>query len=170
MSRATVRSAIVNYLTTASIPGLAKVFTAAPKMAQGQDYYGVTTQGGSGAFAFVHINHETEPQIAVGGLGGGAKMLIYDVGLVVRFKSYNTDQTSYMDAYDTIIENIKKRIRSDPRLGTALLPANQQVFISGKEGHGIEVISDLPALDAESQAIHQWSVVTWEITEYLVPA
>lgn len=163
MSRATVRKAIVQSITSAQIPFLARVFPAAPKIAQGEDYYGAQTFGGSGAFAFVHINHESEPQIATGGLQGGAKMLIYEVGLVVRFKSVKTDNTAYMDDYDVLIEGIKDQLRVDPTLGS-------QVLISAKEGHGIEVVSDLPVLSDDSQSIHQWSVVQWEVDEYLTPA
>jgi hypothetical protein len=65
----------------------------------------------------VFIQQETETRLAIGGSHNGWKRVDYTVVLQVFQHSLHRDSTAAMDDYDTLIDAIKERLRSDHNFG-----------------------------------------------------
>jgi hypothetical protein len=155
MSRSTIRAAVASYFTTPAIPNLT-IYTSEPRI---QPSPLPVDGSGSGASAFVYIEREREYRRALGGAQGGKKEIVYEVGLVVTFRS-NKSGDQAMGDYDSVVENIKSRLRADRTLG-----APGVVFQAGESGTGIEIISDLPK--KIGQLVEIWSVVRFTVSEWI---
>lgn len=155
MSRAEVRSAVANFFAPPAVAGLNTVYRSEPKIIQGQDFFAGAAAGiGTGAVGVVHIERESEQRRALGGATSGKKRIDYDVAMIIRFRSDLVSGTAAMDAYDTMIDGIKTRLRSDRQLNAA-----GTIFSAGEAGEqggsDIEIISDLPV--KEGQVVHIWT-------------
>ena len=158
VSRATVRSAVASFLTPPAVTGLNHVYTAPPKVAPGQDW-SLALGKGSGAVAVIHIEHEHEERIAMGGATQGWKRVHYNVALLVRFRSVKPNPVDAMTDYDTLIDNIKAKLRSDHTLGQQ----SGVVFSAGEEDLGITITSDMPVVT--NGETHIWTAVQFTVIE-----
>lgn len=159
MSRATVRAAIVAWFQPPNVPGLNKLFSAMPKLIQGDDAFSIVGQG-SGAVGFPYVQGKREWRYTMG--PQGQKLIAYNVGLVVMFRSVKPTAEEAVSDHDDLMDAIEARLRSDNTLGG-------QVFLAG-EGAGLgeadlETESDLPR--QVNQAIHVWSVLKFSVAEQL---
>jgi hypothetical protein len=129
------------------VAGIGTVHRALPRTTPGTDF-GLEANGGSGAVCWIHIDGERESRRALGGAHSGIKQVDYQVGLVIEFRSVKADAEAAQDDFDTMIEALKERIRSDRQLGTVGSPS--PIFLAGEgEQPGqpdLDVISDLPKL------------------------
>lgn len=111
MGRAAVRQAVADYLSSAGVTGLSKVFQHPPKFTGEGEFVASSDPGHtSGAVIFVHLREQNERRIAVGGATSGLKMRVYSVGLicVFRSKTANTEEVGAdNDAFlDSLVDAI----------------------------------------------------------------
>jgi hypothetical protein len=113
--RTGVRATLYNFLLTPQIATLNQVFTSFPKNINFQ----VNASAGqmSRAAAVIFIASERESRIAVGGATNGWKRVDYTIILQVYHHSLQPQSQDAMTDFDTLIDNIKTRLRSDHNFG-----------------------------------------------------
>jgi hypothetical protein len=113
--RVGVRATLSTFLINGNITGLNQVFTSFPKRINFQ----VNSTAGqlSRAAAVVFIASERENRLAVGGATNGWKRVDYSVILQIFHHSLQRDAEDAMSDFDTLIDNIKTRLRSDHTFG-----------------------------------------------------
>ena len=113
--RTGVRSTLYTFLTSPQISTLNQVFTSFPKRIN----YQVNSQAGqlSRAAAVIFIQGESETRLAIGGATNGWKRVDYSVILQVFQHSLERNAEAAMTAFDTLIDDIKTRLRSDHNFG-----------------------------------------------------
>lgn len=158
MSRAQVRSQLVQFLSTATaIPDLNQVFSSFPK----QINFQVNAQAGqkSRAAAVVFISGESEQRIALGGATSGKKRVDYNVVVEVYHHSLQNNAEDAMNDFDLTIDGIKDRLRSDHRFGDT----NGNLIWQGAEP-AIDVEYSEPAT-SERGATECWAVIRFQVTQ-----
>ena len=113
--RTGVRSTLYTFLTTPPIATLNQVFTSFPKRINYQ--VGSTAGQLSRAAVVIYIQSESETRLAIGGATSGWKRVDYSVILQVFQHSLQRNAEDAMTDFDTLIDNIKTRLRSDHRFG-----------------------------------------------------
>jgi len=113
--RTGVRSTLYTFLTTPAIATLNQVFTSFPKRINYQ--VGSTAGQLSRAAVVIYIQSESETRLAIGGATSGWKRVDYSVILQVFQHSLQRNAEEAMTDFDTLIDNIKTRLRSDHRFG-----------------------------------------------------
>lgn len=113
--RTGVRSTLYTFLTTPQITTLNQVFTSFPKRIN----YQVNSTAGqlSRSAVVIFIASENETRLAIGGATSGWKRVDYSVILQVFQHSLQRNSEDAMTDFDTLIDNIKTRLRSDHRFG-----------------------------------------------------
>jgi hypothetical protein len=113
--RTGVRATLYTFLSSPQIGNLNQVFTSFPKRID----FNVNTTPGSDtrAAAIIFIASETESRIAIGGATNGIKRIDYTIILQIYQHSFERNAEAAMTSFDTLIDNIKTRLRSDHRFG-----------------------------------------------------
>jgi len=113
--RSGVRATLSAFISNPPIPTLNQVFVSFPKRIN----YQVNSQPGqlSRSAVVVYIAGENESRIAIGGAHSGWKRIDYTVILQVYQHSMERNSEEAMTAFDTLIDNIKTRLRSDHNFG-----------------------------------------------------
>jgi len=113
--RTGVRATLASFLATPQIVTLNQVFTSFPKRINFQ----VNSVAGqlSRAALVVFIQSENETRLAIGGATNGWKRVDYSIVLQVFHHSLQRNAEDAMTDFDTLIDNIKTRLRSDHRFG-----------------------------------------------------
>ena len=113
--RAGVRLTLSKFLSNPPVETLNQVFTSFPKRINFQ----VNSQPGqlSRSAVVIYIESETESRIAIGGAHNGWKRIDYSVILQVYQHSLQRESENAMADFDTLIDNIKERLRSDHNFG-----------------------------------------------------
>ena len=113
--RTGVRATIYSFLSSPQITNLNQIFTSFPKRI---DFNVNTTAGSSSrAAAIIFIAAERESRIAIGGATNGIKRIDYTIILQIYQHSFVRNAEDAMTDFDTLIDNIKTRLRSDHRFG-----------------------------------------------------
>ena len=133
--RTGVRSTLYTFLSSPSITGLNQVFTSFPKRINFQ----VNSQPGqlSRAACVIFIQSENETRLAIGGATSGWKRVDYSVILQIYLHSLQRNAEDVMTDFDTLIDNIKTRLRSDHTFGDPtgnLVWQGAEPIISGSYG------------------------------------
>ena len=113
--RTGVRATLATFLTTPQIATLNQVFTSFPKRINFQ----VNSIAGqlSRAALVVFIQSENETRLAIGGATNGWKRVDYSIVLQIFHHSLQRNAEDAMTDFDTLVDNIKTRLRSDHRFG-----------------------------------------------------
>ena len=113
--RTGVRATLYTFLLTPQIVTLNQIFTSFPKRIN----YQVNSTAGqlSRAAAVIYIAAENETRLAIGGATSGWKRVDYTIILQVYQHSLQRNSEEAMTDFDTLIDNIKTRLRSDHRFG-----------------------------------------------------
>jgi hypothetical protein len=113
--RVGVREKLAKFLANPPITGLNVVHTSFPKRIQFQE----NSQPGqlSRAQVVIFIQSETETRLAIGGAHDGWKRVDYNVIIQIFLHSLERDAVIAMDAFDTLVDAIKTRLRSDHNFG-----------------------------------------------------
>lgn len=113
--RTGVRATLASFLATPQIVTLNQVFTSFPKRINFQ----VNSTAGqlSRAALVVFIQSENETRLAIGGATNGWKRVDYSIVLQIFHHSLNRNAEDAMTDFDTLVDNIKTRLRSDHRFG-----------------------------------------------------
>ena len=157
MSRAEVRSQLNTFLVTPPVTGLNQVFTSFPKQINFQD--GSTAGQKSRAAAVIFIEYENESRIALGGDTSGKKRIDYGMVLQVFHHSMQRDAQDSMDDFDTTIDNIKDRLRSDHRFGNP----NGNLIWQGAEPE-INVQYGEPS-SSDRGVTETWASIRFQVTQ-----
>jgi hypothetical protein len=113
--RTGVRETLTSFISNPPIPTLNQVFTSFPKRIN----YQVNAQPGqmTRSAAVVFIAAENETRLAIGGAHSGWKRVDYAVVIQLYTHSMHTNAESAMADFDTLVDNIKERLRSDHNFG-----------------------------------------------------
>lgn len=113
--RTGVRATLAQFLTRQPVPTLNQVFTSFPKRINFQ----VNSQPGqlTRSACVIFIASETENRLAIGGATNGWKRVDYTVILQIYSHSMHRNAEAVMTDFDTLIDNIKERLRSDHNFG-----------------------------------------------------
>lgn len=166
MSASLVRAAVADYLRPT--PGITKMFRDEPWIVTSEAW--LTPDGLPGTVAYVHIDRDSETRIALTGINpdGLGKVISYELSIVVLYQYAIPDQPddkdSWVDGLDTLIDDLKARIRADPTLGTGpggvVWQAGEGAFGGGPD---LEVQRDLPKL--HHGKVLSWNALTLKLTE-----
>ena len=113
--RTGVRATLYNFLIAPPIATLNQVFQSFPKRINYQ--VGSTAGQLSRAAVVIYIATENETRLAIGGPTSGWKRVDYTIILQVYQHSLQRNSEDAMTDFDTLIDNIKTRLRSDHRFG-----------------------------------------------------
>jgi hypothetical protein len=113
--RTGVRATLATFLSTPPIATLNQVFTSFPKRINFQ--VGSTAGQLSRAAVVVFIQSENETRLAIGGATNGWKRVDYSIVLQIFHHSLHRNAEDAMTDFDTLVDNIKTRLRSDHRFG-----------------------------------------------------
>ncbi len=113
--RTGVRATLYTFLLTPQIVTLNQIFTSFPKRINYQ--VGSTAGQLSRAAAVIYIASENETRLAIAGATSGWKRVDYTIILQVYQHSLQRNSEEAMTDFDTLIDNIKTRLRSDHRFG-----------------------------------------------------
>jgi hypothetical protein len=157
--RTGIRSTLYTFLTTPPVTGLNQVFTSFPKRINFQ----VGSQPGqlSRAACVIYIQSENENRLAIGGATNGWKRVDYSVILQIYLHSLQRNAETVMADFDTLIDNIKTRLRSDHRFGDntgTLVWQGAEPIINGTYGE--------PATNEEG-ATEIYAELQFDVTEMI---
>jgi hypothetical protein len=113
--RSGVRATLYNFISNPPIPTINKVWTSFPKRIQFQE----NSQPGqlSRAQVIIFIASENETRLAIGGAHNGWKRVDYNVIIQIYQHSMERNAEDAMIAFDTLVDNLKTRLRSDHNFG-----------------------------------------------------
>jgi hypothetical protein len=113
--RTGVRDTLYNFLLTPSIQNVNQVFKSFPKRIN----YQVGSQPGqlSRAALVIFIASETENRLAIGGATNGWKRVDYNVIVQVYQHSMQRNSEDAMTDFDTLVDALKTRLRSNHNFG-----------------------------------------------------
>lgn len=113
--RTGVRATLAAFISNPPIPTLNQVFTSFPKRIN----YQVNSQPGqlTRSAVVVFIAAERENRLAIGGATNGWKRVDYTCILQVYTHSLHRNAEDVMTDFDTLIDNIKERLRSNHNFG-----------------------------------------------------
>jgi hypothetical protein len=157
--RTGVRATLYTFLSTPPIATLNQVFTSFPKNINYQ--VGSTAGQLSRAAVVIFIVSEGETRLAIGGATSGWKRVDYTVILQVYQHSLERTAEAAMTAFDTLIDNIKTRLRSDHNFGDA----TGTLVWQGAEPR-IDTRYGEPATSAEG-ATETFAEIQFDITEMI---
>lgn len=113
--RVGVRDTLYNFLRTPAITNLNVIHTSFPKRIQFQE--NATAGQMTRSQAVIFIQSENETRLAIGGATNGWKRVDYSVIVQVYTHSLQPDARTAMADFDTLIDAIKTRLRSDHNFG-----------------------------------------------------
>jgi hypothetical protein len=113
--RSGVRATLYNFISNPPIPTINKVWTSFPKRIQFQE----NSQPGqlSRAQVIIFISSENETRLAIGGAHSGWKRVDYNVIIQIYQHSMERNAEDAMITFDTLVDNLKTRLRSDHNFG-----------------------------------------------------
>jgi hypothetical protein len=113
--RSGVRATLYNFISNPPIPTINKVWTSFPKRIQFQE----NSQPGqlSRAQVIIFISSENETRLAIGGAHNGWKRVDYNVIIQIYQHSMERNAEDAMITFDTLVDNLKTRLRSDHNFG-----------------------------------------------------
>jgi hypothetical protein len=113
--RASVRRQLAAFISNPPIDTLNQVFTSFPKRINFQ----INAQPGqmTRSAVVIFIAAENETRLAIGGATSGWKRVDFSVVLQVYTHSLHINSEDAMADFDTLIDNIKERLRSDHTFG-----------------------------------------------------
>jgi hypothetical protein len=110
-----VRETLYKFISNPPIPTINKVWTSFPKRIQFQE----NSQPGqlSRAQVIIFISSENETRLAIGGATNGWKRVDYNIIIQIYQHSLERNAEDAMIAFDTLVDNLKERLRSDHTFG-----------------------------------------------------
>lgn len=133
--RASVRQQLAAFISNPPIDTLNQVFTSFPKRINFQ----INAQPGqmTRSAVVIFIAAENETRLAIGGATSGWKRVDFSVVLQVYTHSLHINSEDAMADFDTLIDNIKERLRSDHTFGDStgnLVWQGAEPIIMGRYG------------------------------------
>jgi hypothetical protein len=159
MSRAEVRSQLYTFLTGTTLTDVNQIFTSFPKQINFQK--NSTAGQKSRAAAVIFIESEFENRIALGGATSGKKRIDYGVVVQVFHHSSQSNAEDAMADFDTTIDAIKNRLRSDHRFGNP----NGDLVWQGAEPN---ISVDYAEPSSSDRGITEtWAAIRFQVTQMI---
>jgi len=120
MPKSQVTEAVYQYLQpdVSNIEYLGTVYKALPKIANEADLFTNAYPGiGLGAVIYMFFTNQQEKRIAFGGPHDGRKFRMYDLGLLIVFKSDRPRTEDGQEAFDQFIDSLTAWIQADRNAG-----------------------------------------------------
>lgn len=157
--RTGVRATLAAFISNPPIPTLNQVFTSFPKRINFQ----VNAQPGqlTRSAAVIFIGAENETRLAIGGAHSGWKRVDYTVVIQLYTHSMHPNSEDAMTDFDTLVDNIKTRLRSDHNFGDTtgtLVWQGAEPIISARYGE--------PSTSNEG-ATETYAELEFEVTEMI---
>jgi len=113
--RAAVRSTLANFIKAPNVDGINQVFTSFPKRIDFQT--NALPSQLSRTAAVIFVESEKENRLAIGGATNGIKRVEYSIVIQLFHHSSERKPEDAMDDFDTTIDNLKEKLRSDHTFG-----------------------------------------------------
>lgn len=172
MSRATIRASVAEWFGRGNVVGLTDVLPSIKSVLQAKAF--MANEGDQyGALGEVFIKTEQEYRLSPPS-GGGKKHVHYECALGVRFvyvpRAGSPDVDGQADdpaidavnQHDVLIDNIKRRARTDPRIGQT-----DQVIWQFAEGDGNQT-PDIRVENAYPQTLDDGTLLIWSEIWFVV--
>lgn len=172
LGRKQLRQTVADWFAPPTIPGLALVLPAMPKLMQGQQLWQPEVQG-SGAGAYVTLARDSQRRIAIGGATSGVKLRTYQASLMIVHKTDTTGTDTggvdpgvlAMDAYDDLIDAVIARLLADRTLGGTTWQVGEGDRLFGED---IVIGTPDPRQSAEAGTVWIFGGVTFTVIDALV--
>ena len=159
VGRKEARSTIAAFIAPPAVDGINQVFTSFPKRINFQTNALPTDPNRCAAVIF--IESETESRAAVGGAHNGWKRVDYAMAIQLFHHSSERNAEDAMNHFDSVVDNLKDKLRSDHRFGDD----SGTLVWQGAEPR-IDAAYGEP--DASSGTyIETWAVIRFEITQFI---
>lgn len=113
-----IRAAVADYINSAAITGLVKVYADPPFDTSDIPYDSLLPVGSTSAIiGFVYIDSDDDYFTAMDG-AGGQRIVKYQLSLEMMGWDISGDPAVATQLMDNTIDAVKYRLRTDPRLGT----------------------------------------------------
>lgn len=161
MSRQVVRAAVAAFLQPPNVAGLNHVWTSKPKDLGAVSY----TQGqppgtANGALGMVSITGQEERPITLDGAGGG-RLVTYQVQVEIFHRSIEPTAEAAMGHFDSVVDGLCSRLRSDPSLAAA----NPAIISSAHESLAVE-FGEPELATPDGGAVDTWAAVRFPVLSY----
>jgi hypothetical protein len=157
--RAAVRSTLANFIGQPNVQGINQVFTAFPKRIDFQVNSLPSQQ--SRAAAVIHIESERETRLAIGGATSGIKQVDYTVVIQIFHHSLERKSEDAMADFDTTIDNLKEKLRSDHTFGD---PSSNLVWQGAEPA--IDVSYGEP-MSNDGSSTETWASLRFTVTQMI---
>lgn len=158
-----MRAAIQTWLTPPAVAGINTVYRNIPKEIPGGAFFANVVGATSGCVACLHIPGEREERKAMGGATSGKKRIDYVLEIQLFYRNISVagigDDVGLVagDEFDSIIEALKVRIRSDRTAGGGVWQWGEaDLHVDTGELN----VSGLGGVEC-------WGAVTTEVTEWI---
>lgn len=164
MSATAVEAAVANYITGAAIPNLVACLANPPFDMENVPVNAFTPAGTTtSAVGVVYVDTDEDEVIALDGAGGRRKCT-YTVSLEVLLWDVSGDATVAGNAYDTLVDAIKVRLRTDPMLGTTPAGASGDIIQAAVSRLFVE--RGRPVLLGNGNVPARWAGVQFAVETY----
>lgn len=166
MSRTAVRAAIQQYLSNADITFLGTVFAHPPKWTNESDFTAGGYPGqGSGVVMYIHLRHQSEMRIALGGATSGTKMRPYKCYLICLLNSKKPHAEDCDADNDLFLDSLTATIEANRNAGS---PAAIFQWGEGDTLYGVDIKVDTRfPRTIRGQAMRQFSLVEVTVMEQI---
>jgi hypothetical protein len=165
MSDKAVRLAIQEFFAYPELPGIQRVYKDIPWFIDGAQW-DVASNNGWAAVAAVHLSTSNESRATLP-WKTGQKEVDHTVGLVVQYQylippqfTHDEAEDVWVDGFDTVIDGIKDRIRSDYTFNNPAV-----IFQAGENKNDIRITRDAPYIDKGRVLV--WAVLEFDVTEII---
>ena len=132
MGRADVLQAVAQFINGAGIQHLGKLFPYAPKITTEAAFFSQSVPGDPmGAIIYTFFPRQSEHRIALGGPTSGAKMVRYELLMMVLFRTRTETAEEAGAENDAFLDSLAAAIRANRTTG------NSQVVFQWGEGDDI---------------------------------
>ena len=164
MSRANVRSTLATFIQPPNVDGINQVFTSFPKRINFQ--VNALPSDLNRCAAVIFIESEREERLTVGGIPGtnaskGWKRVDYTVAIQLFRHSQERNAEDAMTHFDTCVDNLKDKLRSDHRFGD-----DSGVLVWQGAEPAIDVSYGEP-LSNDGTSTETWATLRFDVTEMI---
>jgi len=157
--RAAVRSTLATFIGQPNVDGINQIFVAFPKRIDFQ--VNALPSQLTRSVAVIHIEAERENRLAIGGATNGWKRVDYTIAIQLFAHSLQRKSEDAMTDFDTVVDNLKAKLRSDHQFGD---PSGTLVW-QGAEPVINATFGEPISNDGTSTEI--WATLTFDVTQMI---
>jgi hypothetical protein len=159
VGRKQARDTIATFITPPNVDGINQVFTSFPKRIDFQ--VNALPSDISRCAAVVFIESEREDRLAIGGAYNGVKRIDYQIAIQLFHHSMQRNSEDAMNDFDTVIDNLKDRLRSDHNFG------DSSGVLVWQAAEPVITTSYGEPMTTQGGSIETWAVVRFDVTQMI---